>query len=1523
MRETQRQIEKYKAQLPHMRERVVASLLLLVVAAVTMVSASFAWIVLSSNPEVKGMNTTITSNGNLEIALANGTTITQPADSEVGDGGKDLALKNITWGNLINLGDPIYGLENLVLRPATLNTNSLLEKPLYAAGYGTDGRVDTLESDFAYAYWNQDQFSADQVKYGVRAIASVEYGPAPGQNVALADAVKTAETAVNTASSGMQKLAKDAGLQDLVSLMGSYIQAQITEKLQGKEPIVNISVSQVDSIYLLMDKLQKNMEESADALAAIYNMEMLRRTEPSYLATNKFTGEYLLTASQSEIQDKLKAKNGANEIIVQPSMLSYLWTLRADYNTLKSDLAVIATYVGRDDVVYRNLDGSTYPAIETYVNHIVDVGTCTINGTAIGKLSMSNIGSLTGGGTKPIVIHKGIIQRMDKFTGAQIETDVLSVTVMGSKAKGKATTSATSPYVLPEEQERALGADTSYKGSNPIAGDTFGMALDFFVRTNASNSHLILQGSPVYEEREETVSAIIEGEARNLYTVEIDGEKQTAYLKDGVYYAYDREYGVAGEELGAEQDLPNATLLKEKVKYIVGYSGVNRVWEDSESAMLDGDSTTQGAGSCYTFYAATPEDQEKSLQLLSHFRIAFIDQEGTLLGTAQLDVDKKVEQTGKVVVPLSLSVTNNSIEGPDGNPLYTITELEQNQATLITAVIYLDGQGLTNDQVLAAGEIQGQLNLQFGSSADMDAMDDPILMESKCRVTAVMDGEPSVAFDVATADQLKKTITATVEGYTPSKVEGYFLREINSTQGIRQEKMVFTKGADGKWTATHQFTAPGKYILREIFLDGVAYELDQQPIVFTVEGFTVSDVYCQDNGKTYMRTDKSFETSVSLTFASSNKMPASVKGAFIHQETGNRTTVYFTRDTGSTWTGSATFTTSGEYRMDYLELDGQYFGLEQKNHVSINLYLGISASVYTGNTNFALENGEARDVEMSLIIQTDNGEVLGNLGNVWLQYSNNGSGVQEQGLGAGMVWNSSRQMYMGTFHLENPGIYNYRYVSIKLQGDETSYLNEAAIAPTITAISSNPPKYVSKEGFGEVFALNNSAKFTVRMKNADSATIDAVLKNEAGETYYVRGTMVDEGEEQVFTFGLPIIGGTQSGTWTLDSLYMTNVYGGKDNILYDGSTANGPDTETEDKPLYTVADNYYIKWLEWTLADITNEGETQEPIIRVVSDVNVAFTNAKCNESKDFGKTNGEVTATFGTRHPLEDLELEITAGSEGKPLSEYGITVKAILLIYRYDRDSVSGGNNTFGSYTMDTDSWGKLISDTNTRYDYTLASNDGTKYTLSTSNDRKEISIAGRYKTDGKIEVTLEDANGNEFFVQQSLDAPTFSVWSKAMSVSIKSIAPEGKHTTVNKNKDAIRDVESKREGNTVTIYCEASRSGNTISFDTYPHVELTLNDKGDMADSVEMVFSKSGGETVHLYTAVQMNGKTDGYVWKDSADCVRYVGQYKPNKICSSTSFVGAGTLTGSSLTIKHGDYTYNMAVDAITINNPDKE
>lgn len=1548
MRETEKRISAYRAMLPRMRERVIAAISLLAVAITTMASATYAWLVLSQAPEVVGLQTTIAANGNLEIALATGETITVPTNSKVGDGALELAQKNITWGNLVNLGDPSYGLENIVLRPASLNTNSLLESPLYAAKYGADGRVEILDSDFAYAYWDQDTFTADprKFKYGVRAISSVTYGQAPGQNLALADAVKTAENAITAASSDLQLLATHDSLQDLVGLMGAYVQAQIDEKLGGgSEPIVHVSISQMDSIYYLTGKLKDNVVLSANALAAIYNMEMLRRSDQAYVASNKFTGEYLLTATQAEIQNKLKLKNDGNELVVQPSMLSYLWQLRTDYNTLVADLAVLEAYVGRDDVVYRNIDGSTYPAIETYVNHIADVGSCTINGTAIGSLSMSNISSLTGSGTKPIVIHKGIIQRMDKFTGAQLKSKSLSVTIkvlgMGSTATGQATTSAVAPFVLPTELDNALSGDTSYKGSTPIAADTFGLALDFWVRTNATDSQLILQGAPVYETREEVVTVTIDGVSYSLYTIVamVEGVEvsKTAYEKNNVYYEYDRENSAPGAELGKASDFTSVTPLKEEVTVIVGYNGVNRVWDEEGSVYLSDNSTTMGSGSCYVFYPQTPEDQEKSLQLLKHLKIAFIDQYGTLLGEAIMDTANASEEPGKVTVPVVCAVTNSSTTDIDGNPVYYITDLQANTPTFVTALLYLDGMNLTNDQVLAAADIQGHLNLQFGTTADLSALRDPQLEQEKCVVTAEMDAPYTVAMDASLAERTK-TVTIHVDGYQPQSVVAYFQREINSTQGIRQGKMTFVPNGDGSWTASYPFTASGNYILREVQLDGVTYELDQEPLEFTVEGFTISDLYCEHNGKTFMLADRRFETSIRLTFSTDDvtKMPSSVKGAFIHTETKNRTTVIFTRDTGSTWTGVASFVTSGEYRMEYLELDGQYTGLPEEDYIHINLMLGLTASVYTGDTNFGLENGEARDVPMTLLIRTDGGALIGNLGNVWLQYANNGSGNQENGVGAGMVWNSDRQMYEGTFHLTQSGIYNYHYVSIKL-GDDLNYLDRAEVAPTITAISTSIPAYISKSGFGNSFSLGGDAAFTIRLKNADSATVDAKLTDAAGKVYYVRGVATNYGAEQEFAFTIPVVDGKQNGTWKLEELYLTNVYGGANNTMFTGTTANGPDTFTDDKPLYSIIDGYYERWWTWDVSEVTEEGEAA-PTVVVGSDMQIAFTNSDANANKNFGKdADGNVTGAFGATYALNNLELQVLAG--GKPLSEYGMTLSAVKLEYRFDQNSFTKVNNTtskntYGGYNVATADISSLVSGDRATILYSLAGGSDGVYALSTTNTG--LSVAGRYAP-YSLQLTITSAKGETTTITASASvlsgAPVYTVSSKKATATItgyKSAEHQEKITytggTCSSSAPEFAEASDSSTpaggidsaNNKVILYADAKPDNSTQHNGSYDLPSMTVTIDGVSSNSTVSFILPANGNATAITFSRTGNGTITQSVGKTAS-----IKTWTTMVVLTHTQYAyyGHGNQTISQLTVVHDGITVTFDLDQpMVIVNP---
>ena len=61
--ETKRRIAHYQKSLPAMREKVLGAVLMLFIAVLTAVSATYAWVTLSAAPEATSIDTTVTANG--------------------------------------------------------------------------------------------------------------------------------------------------------------------------------------------------------------------------------------------------------------------------------------------------------------------------------------------------------------------------------------------------------------------------------------------------------------------------------------------------------------------------------------------------------------------------------------------------------------------------------------------------------------------------------------------------------------------------------------------------------------------------------------------------------------------------------------------------------------------------------------------------------------------------------------------------------------------------------------------------------------------------------------------------------------------------------------------------------------------------------------------------------------------------------------------------------------------------------------------------------------------------------------------------------------------------------------------------------------------------------------------------------------------------------------------------------------------------------------------------------------------
>lgn len=165
------------------KRKIFMVLMMLICSGIMAVSATYAWFILSTAPEVVGVTTTVGANGSLEIALLNNETGENP-DLITADVGQSISIVgavegNVTWGNLVDVSDASYGLNTIVMYPAVLNqTDGTLDiaAMLSIPRNGVDGRITGVSSNTMAALYNGTAFITGNANYGVRAIGSVGSG---------------------------------------------------------------------------------------------------------------------------------------------------------------------------------------------------------------------------------------------------------------------------------------------------------------------------------------------------------------------------------------------------------------------------------------------------------------------------------------------------------------------------------------------------------------------------------------------------------------------------------------------------------------------------------------------------------------------------------------------------------------------------------------------------------------------------------------------------------------------------------------------------------------------------------------------------------------------------------------------------------------------------------------------------------------------------------------------------------------------------------------------------------------------------------------------------------------------------------------------------------------------------------------------------------------------------------------------------------------------------------------------------
>lgn len=1504
--ETRQRIEAYKNLLPEMKERVAAVAFLLVMSISMMISASFAWLTLSRAPEATGMQTTVAANGNLEIALAQGSTqkpIEVPRESQIGDSsateGKTIVDANVTWGNLVNVSDERYGLNNITLRPALLSEYNVKRNPLYGAAYGGDGRVIDTSDKYEFASWKElakDEWhfaAGTYTEYGVRAIGTVKYENVTGNATVeqFQKAVEDAYSNVNTIYEGIvsndrSKATNISGeegktktsIEALEALVTVFAQDKVNEKLNN--PTDSSCSPHIYYFYRILLLFKDVLDAEGEALLQLANWQ-------AYL--NGGEGN---TNTFDDIED-LKAN--------VDKLSSYGVTLK----TLKGHITDYGKVLDAIDYIDEmalackepdnpNNPVYTFSQIEPAVSKLLDIYEVTLNGVKISTMSISDATKLTGSDRKPVVIHKGVLkdfeQRVlgvDARMGADVSIKVkayISITV-----NGKVTTAASG---APEKNEdydfTASGTITGGTGE-AIADDTYGMAIDVWARTNYPSAILTLEGSLIYEEKDVT-GVDADGNTVNIYVLTDEDTEMDVYQKDGTWYN-----AVGHTEIPAEL-LENNTPRQKTEKIIAGYQGENRIWEDWEDmlemGLIEKDATTQGAGSCYVFYADSPTEQTKILELLQAFTVAFVDQNGKNLSMATLNTENAFANQGKVTVPLEIS-SGVSYTDKDNQTCLGITTLSQNEPTWITAIVYLNGRKLNNENVLASTNIQGQLNIQFGTNATLIAPENEELQSQYRTITASVTVGNQTSTDKSKPIQLDYEknghtvkVTLAVEGEQPERIKGFFVRTINATQGTRGEEKAFTKNEDGTWSAEYVITAPGSYILNTLLVDGVQYNLHDGSVAgrpanhpaLHIEGLQLRSVSTNVSSGTHLSTEKSFPVEVTAKIDSVIE-PRTVSAVFFNGNKSKQYTTLMTYDKGNdAWVGTVNITESDEYVLSYISVvsDTDTYTLEVPavNQTRLILKLGLTAGVYTTldkeNWNIPMIDSSVT-VPMYVRVWDGSGKMMKDLTDVKLYYHEGTSAMDIDGLEAQLTWTEELGgYYKGEFSIDKEGIYSANRIIVSYQGQSSVLYNLNDNAPVFTCETFTAPAY--KDSTAEPYQLaltdKTPAKYVVTLSDAKTATATAtfVRTDGAGETLTIasenRQTNAVNNALTDYIFDL-----NQDGTWKLTHVQVVKL-------------GNAFDYKEEGPETKVVATIHAETWYDGAV------NKFNEPVLMEGTFLQEHFSKEVKFVAKDYADQPIEnlVGVTWELKH---DASMQKEYGGYTLPDG----TVKKV-NDWTVDHMTVSGGE-VFGTETFTyageyTTKGVTLIfkqsADTEETYSYKLTTGLPKFSVKSTKPTVKISGISPNTSVPTKVTWTTKDSNGCDS------DDPTFT-------------ATDNKTGTFN-------DFNA-------TVYAKATADNDSQRHGGFEQPSLTLNVAGIDSDCTVSVILPGGSANDITFSR---NGSG---TMKMSLGKIEQIKSWSYMILGSHTlsAYYGHGEQEIKTMTISKGPEAYMIELDnPLKINNP---
>ena len=643
----------------NIKSKLTAAIAMLLVAFFMVISSSYAWFTLSTAPEVTGIYTKVGANGNLEIALYNGTDPT----SNVGDSDKDTTLKNLTWGNIVDLSAESYGLSNVSLLPSRLNLAlngnqyQVATAPLLTPTYGSDGRISTLTPNTMTAVYNTSTnsfvSSTADASYGVRAIGTST--TMSQQQIDFRNAKYNISTAVTSAKTKAAQSLTENG-----SALANILAAKATAD-DNTTYDLSCAKTLISQLEAANNEIEKAIRAYFDALFAIAKQtetEENYNTAKATLATMTLDALFKDTTYSTLIDSKVglayeEYKNNVTAISYAETALNNVTS-----DILKNITAVVWADV--DSVLIKSglvkidgakLNGYTADVVKDNMSELVN--DVLLNGAAV---TLDDNGG----------VYSNIAKVCGNYSADIRIPEIKYNDMMIKNMPAKMNTSVTVNYDI-YASVPATGP-TNAESSTSKLTDFYGYAIDLAFRTNAANSNLMLQTTPT----------------NRIYT---DGSGTPDTMGKGSTMTF--------TSTTTDFTIENVAELMSAIRIIFTDSSGNVV----AVGLLD----TKNATKVGTEVTA-------SLRLCEY---------NTINNGTDGAPDYRIE------ISTTTTETGETIKWKDSDEegKSAIMALTQNQVMRLSAYVYLDGDLVDNTMVAnAASSMIGSLNLQFSSDATLVPM---------------------------------------------------------------------------------------------------------------------------------------------------------------------------------------------------------------------------------------------------------------------------------------------------------------------------------------------------------------------------------------------------------------------------------------------------------------------------------------------------------------------------------------------------------------------------------------------------------------------------------------------------------------------------------------------------------------------------------------------------------------------------------------------------------------------------------